>query len=85
MLMARGMRSSSYALLLWVRFAVHDPSLFSDQGKRWTANCASLFAYIHKERPDLTEMFLDEIARPGQGVWRLILLFRLFSLLWLLG
>ena len=66
-LVARGCDSPADALMLLIKFRVHDASLFCDKGRRWTTNCASLFAFIKAERPDLTAAFLNGISRPGHA------------------
>ena len=60
-LVARGCDSPADALLMLIRFSVHDVPLFCDKGRRWTTNCASLFAYIKAERPELAAAFLEGI------------------------
>ena len=72
MRMARGMSSAADALLLWICFAMHDLPLFCDQGKRWTTNCASLFAFVHSTRPDLTSAFFEGIQQPGYAAHQAI-------------
>ena len=76
MRMARGMSSAADALLLWICFAMHDLPLFCDQGKRWTTNCASLFAFVHITRPELTSAFFEGIQQPGYAAHQAIRLFR---------
>jgi hypothetical protein len=66
-LVARGCDSPADALMLLIKFRVHDAPLFCDKGRRWTTNCASLFAFIKAERPDLTAAFLQGISRPGHA------------------
>ena len=48
------------------RCVQHDVPLNFTRGKRITTNCASLWAYIQEERPDLAAAYIDGISCPGQ-------------------
>ena len=65
--MARGCNSAADALLCWIDFLQHDVQLNSTKGKRITTNCASLWAYVQDERPDLTGAFIAGISCPGHA------------------
>ena len=83
MMMAHGMNSPVDALLMWICFKEHDVTLYCDSGKRWTTNCASLFAFIHLTRPDLTAAFLEGISMPGYAAHQAIQNFLAAVISWL--
>ena len=65
--MARGCNSAADAILCWIDLLQHDVPLNSTRGKRITTNCASLWAYIQDERPDLTAAYIGGISCPGHA------------------
>ena len=81
--MAHGMNSPVDALLMWICFKAHNVTLYCDSGKRWTTNCASLFAFIHLTRPDLTAAFLEGISMPGYAAHQAIQNFLAAVIPWL--
>jgi hypothetical protein len=59
------LQSASKCLMSQVRLKLHDPMLYSDQGKRFTPNCKALHAWAKQLQPEIFSRFEDGTACPG--------------------